>query len=98
VYCGFCEEVCPVNALVLTEVFEYAAFDRQSIFFDKERLLANWDRFAELKGSGMEGYVNPFWRPRGLDEKTLTAAKRIKVPEDWILEGQVVGKKFKRSI
>ncbi len=94
VYCGFCEEVCPVNALVMTEVFEYAAYDRQSIFFDQQRLLENWDRFVELKGDGMKNYINPFWRPRGVDEKTLTAAKRVKVPDDWTLEGQVVGKKF----
>ena len=60
VYCGFCEEVCPVNALVLTEVFEYAAYDRESIFFDQEKLLKNWDDFAEMKGSAINNYVNPF--------------------------------------
>ena len=98
VYCGFCEEVCPVNALVLTEIFDYVAYDRQSIFFDQQRLLENWDRFVEQKGEGMKNYVNPFWRPRGIDEKTLPAAKRVKVPDDWTLEGQIVGKKFKQSI
>ncbi len=91
VYCGFCEEVCPVNALVLTEVFEYAAYDRESIFFDQEKLLKNWDDFAEMKGSAINNYVNPFWRPRGLPEKYLAAAKRVNVPEEWTVEGQVVG-------
>jgi NADH-quinone oxidoreductase subunit I len=91
VYCGFCEEVCPVNALVLTEVFEYAAYDRESIFFDQEKLLKNWDDFAAEKGSAINNYVNPFWRPRGLPEKHLAAAKRVSVPEEWTVEGQVVG-------
>jgi len=91
VYCGFCEEVCPVNALVLTEVFEYAAYDRESIFFDQEKLLQNWDDFAEMKGAEIKNYVNPFWRPRGLPEKYLAAAKRVNVPEEWTVEGQVVG-------
>jgi len=91
VYCGYCEEVCPVNALALTEVFEYAAYDRESIFFDQEKLLGNWDRFVEMKGKGMENYVNPFWRPRGIPEARLTAAKRMEVPDEWTVEGQVVG-------
>jgi len=89
VYCGFCEEVCPVNALVLTEVFEYAAYDRESIFFDQEKLLKNWDDFAEMKGSSIKNYVNPFWRPRGLPEKYLAAAKRVDVPEEWTVEGHL---------
>jgi len=97
VYCGFCEEVCPVNAVVLTEIFEYAAYDRESIFFDQERLLANWDAFAELKGAAIDNYVNPFWRPRGIPESRLPAAKRLDVPEEWTIEGQVVGNLVKRE-
>ncbi|RUM38842.1 MAG: NADH-quinone oxidoreductase subunit NuoI [Desulfobulbus sp.] len=97
VYCGFCEEVCPVNAVVLTEIFEYAAYDRESIFFDQERLLANWDAFAELKGAAIDNYVNPFWRPRGIPESLLPAAKRLDVPEEWTIEGQVVGNLVKRE-
>jgi len=95
VYCGFCEEVCPVNALALTEVFEYSGFEREEIFFDQDTLLANWDRFVEEKGSKMRSYVNPFWRPRGMNAKNLTAAKRLDVPGEWTIKGQVVGKKYK---
>ncbi len=94
VYCGFCEEVCPVNALTMTEVFEYAEYDRESIFFDQERLLANWDEFARQQGPGIEDYVNPFWRPRGLANEDLAHGKRLQVPDDWTLEGQVVGRKY----
>ena len=97
VYCGYCEEVCPVNALALTEIFEYAAYDRQAIDYDQEQLLTNWDQFCELKGDEMRSYVNPFWRPRGLANRELTAAKRMAVPSDWTLEGQVVGSKVKTN-
>ena len=97
VYCGYCEEVCPVNALALTEVFEYAAWDREDIFFDQEKLLQNWDDFTKILGSRKSSYVNPFWRPRGIDEKMLAAGKRLNVPEDWTIAGQVVGKKYSQD-
>ncbi len=91
VYCGFCEEVCPVNAIVLTEIFEYAAYDRDALFFSQDDLLANWDRFLQETGTRPQEYINPFWRPRGLPENVLPAGKRLPVPEEWTIEGQVVG-------
>ncbi len=97
IYCGFCVEVCPVNAIVLTEIYEYAAYDRESIFFDQEKLLANWDAFAAMKGKDIDSYVNPFWRPRGIPEGRLTAAKRLDVPKEWTIKGQVVGNLVKRE-
>ena len=83
VYCGFCEEVCPVHALTLTGVFEYAAYDRQAIFFDQERLLANWDRFTEQKG-------------KSVAEENLAAGKRDDPAGGWTIKGQVVGRKYKK--
>ncbi len=91
IYCGYCEEVCPVNAVVLTEVYEYASYDRPSVYYDKDRLLSNWDRFLGESGRDPKTYVNPFWRPRGADERTLPAKKRLPVPEEWTLEGQAKG-------
>lgn len=96
VYCGFCEEVCPVNAVTLTEVFEYAAYDREAIFFDQDRLLANWDDFVRQQ-EDMESYVNPFWRPRGMAREQLASGKRLQVPDDWTIEGQVVGSKHQQQ-
>lgn len=96
VYCGFCEEVCPVNAVTLTEVFEYASYDRKSIFFDQERLLANWDTFIQQQ-ENMKSYVNPFWRPRGMPQEQLASGKRLQVPDDWTIEGQVIGKKYQQQ-
>ena len=91
VYCGYCVEVCPVNAITMTDEFEYAAYDRESIFFNKEKLLSNWDDFMRNSSYDQETYVNPFWRPRGLPESKLTAANRVPVPDDWTIEKQFVG-------
>lgn len=74
----------------MTEVFEYASYDRESLYFNKDALLKNWDKFLDESGHG-EDYVNPFWRPRGLPEADLPAAQRMKVPEDWTIAGQFIG-------
>ncbi|MDY0391665.1 NADH-quinone oxidoreductase subunit NuoI [Desulfobulbus oligotrophicus] len=97
VYCGFCEEVCPVNALVLTEVFEYSSYDRPSLYFTKEQLLGNWDRFVAQLKVPVDEYVNPYWRPRGVSEAGLPAGKRKKVSPEWSGEQQVVGRKWRQQ-
>ncbi|WP_297058183.1 NADH-quinone oxidoreductase subunit NuoI [Thermosulfurimonas sp.] len=73
VFCGYCEEVCPVNAIVLTEFYEYVGYRREDLYFDKERLLANWDEFLTTQ---KRPYFNPYWKPRGVPEKMLPAPKR----------------------
>lgn len=73
VYCGYCEEICPVNAIVLTEVFEYLGFKREELYFTKEKLLQNWDEFIIQQ---KRPYLNPFWKPRGYPEKMLPVKKR----------------------
>jgi len=45
IYCGFCQEACPVDAIVEGPNFEYAAETREELFYDKEKLLANGDRW-----------------------------------------------------
>ena len=47
IYCGFCEEACPVDAIVEGPNFEFATETRQELFYDKERLLANGDRWED---------------------------------------------------
>ena len=95
VFCGYCVEVCPVSAITMTEVFEYASYEREALFFDKEALLKNWDRFLDQSGYD-ETYVNPLWRPKGTQESRLPAAKRMTVPDDWRIEGQFVGTKLRQ--
>src|SRR3712207_5434634 len=45
IYCGFCEEACPVDAIVLGPNQEFAAETREELFYNKEKLLANGDRW-----------------------------------------------------
>jgi NADH-quinone oxidoreductase subunit I len=45
IYCGFCQESCPVDAIVEGPNFEFAAETREELFYDKEKLLANGDRW-----------------------------------------------------
>ena len=45
IYCGFCEEACPVDAIVEGPNFEFATETREELYYDKERLLANGDRW-----------------------------------------------------
>ena len=45
IYCGLCQEACPVDAIVEGPNFEFSAETREELLFDKERLLANGDRW-----------------------------------------------------
>jgi len=45
IYCGFCQEACPVEAIVEGPNFEFATLTREELFYDKEKLLDNGDRW-----------------------------------------------------
>ena len=45
IYCGLCQEACPVDAIVEGPNFEFATETREELYFSKERLLANGDRW-----------------------------------------------------
>jgi NADH-quinone oxidoreductase subunit I len=45
IYCGLCQEACPVDAIVEGPNFEYAVETRAELFYDKEKLLANGERW-----------------------------------------------------
>jgi NADH-quinone oxidoreductase subunit I len=45
IFCGFCQEACPVDAIVEGPNFEYTTETREELFYDKEKLLANGERW-----------------------------------------------------
>lgn len=45
IYCGLCEEACPVDAIVEGPNFEFATETREELFYNKEKLLDNGDRW-----------------------------------------------------
>ncbi|MDX8411754.1 MAG: NADH-quinone oxidoreductase subunit NuoI [Mariprofundaceae bacterium] len=47
IFCGFCQEACPVDAIVETEVFEYATENRGDLYYTKDMLLTNGDRYEK---------------------------------------------------
>ena len=43
IYCGMCEEACPVDAIELTSVYDLTGLTRKEMIFDKEKLLSVFD-------------------------------------------------------
>ena len=54
IYCGFCQEACPVDAIVEGPNFEFATETREELFYDKEKLLANGDRWEPMIAQNLE--------------------------------------------
>ena len=49
IYCGMCEEACPVDAIELTPEFSIVGRTRDEMIFDKEKLLSVYDATASQK-------------------------------------------------
>jgi len=39
IFCGYCVEACPVEAIEMSDKYELASYKREDFIFDKERLL-----------------------------------------------------------
>ena len=47
IYCGLCQEACPVEAIVEGPNFEFATETREELFYTKEKLLENGERWEQ---------------------------------------------------
>ncbi len=47
IYCGLCEEACPVDAIVEGPNFEYATETLEELYYNKEKLLENGDKWEQ---------------------------------------------------
>ena len=48
IYCGLCEQSCPVDAIVQGPNFEFATETREELYYNKEKLLENGDRWESI--------------------------------------------------
>ena len=48
IYCGLCEEACPVDAIVQGPNFEFSTETREELYYTKEKLLDNGDRWENV--------------------------------------------------
>ena len=53
IYCGLCEEACPVDAIVEGPNFEFATYTREELFYNKDKLLSNGDRWEKEIAANM---------------------------------------------
>jgi len=54
IYCGLCQEACPVDAIVEGPNFEFATETREELYYNKQKLLDNGDRWEAQLAANIE--------------------------------------------
>ena len=54
IFCGFCQESCPVDAIVEGPNFEYSTETHEELLYDKEKLLANGEKWERALAHNIE--------------------------------------------
>ena len=54
IYCGLCQEACPDDAIVQGPNFEFTTETREELYFTKEKLLENGDRWEKEIGNNLK--------------------------------------------
>jgi formate hydrogenlyase subunit 6/NADH:ubiquinone oxidoreductase subunit I len=63
IYCGFCEDACPTEAIVLGDHYELSFTDRRDAVYTKDTLLESVDSSDMTAAEGGTGCLYPL-RPR----------------------------------
>ncbi|PCI00657.1 MAG: NADH-quinone oxidoreductase subunit NuoI [Alphaproteobacteria bacterium] len=53
IYCGLCQEACPVDAIVEGPNFEFATETREELYYNKNKLLDNGDKWEAQIASNL---------------------------------------------
>lgn len=53
-FCGMCVEACPVDALAMTQEFEWSTYDKRDLLLNKQQLLAIGDRNFPVRERKLE--------------------------------------------
>jgi NADH-quinone oxidoreductase subunit I len=48
IFCGFCEESCPVDSIVETRILDYHGEERGDLLYNKEMLLKVGDQYEKM--------------------------------------------------
>ena len=54
IYCGLCQEACPVDAIVQGPNFEFTTETREELYYTKEKLLENGDRWESVLAANIK--------------------------------------------
>jgi NADH-quinone oxidoreductase subunit I len=54
IYCGLCQEACPVDAIVEGPNKDFAVETREELYYDKQKLLDNGDRWEREIAKNLE--------------------------------------------
>ena len=76
IYCGMCEYACPVDAIELTQIYDLVGHTREEMIYDKEKLLAVYDKTIEGKPR-----KNPLIVGYNCDRRSEAVSHREKIEE-----------------
>ena len=60
IFCGFCQEACPVDAIVEGPNLEYSTETREELIYDKDKLLQNGERWERVIAANLK--ADAAWR------------------------------------